>query len=149
MEVSVWVTFMKGWGDPKPSDEADMLNSNHKCCGWLSFYQGMHRERLYNCRRKFIWIQGTTTSSILWQLILVIHYKVCAVSIFIGHDLPSMCDCLGVSGSEKGSVACTKRSIPGPLFVCVCAFDWTGLLKLPQEDHRWFHANWGSEVENF
>lgn len=45
------------------------------------------------------------------------------------------------------TVACTKRSIPGPLFVCVCAFDWTGLLKLPQEDHRWFHANWGSEVQ--
>ena len=79
---------------------------------WLAFllsgYQGMHRERLYNCRRKFIWIQGTMTSSILWQLILVIHYKVCAVSIFID-DLPSICDCLGVSGSEQGSVISTSK----------------------------------------
>lgn len=130
-------------GRPQAEWRGGYVKLNHKCCGWLSFYQGMHRERLYNCRRKFIWIQGTMTSFILWQLILVISLQ------SVRRRRPSFkhCDCLGVSGSEQGSVACTKRSIPSPLFVCVCAFDWTGLLKLPQEDHRWFHANWGSEVQ--
>lgn len=70
-------------GRPQAEWRGGYVELNHKCCGWLSFYgYCMHRERLYNCRRKFIWIQGTMTSSILLQLILVIHYKVCAKSLY-------------------------------------------------------------------